>query len=81
MASDRDLIYCVNDNMNTLDDCKKISDVANDSARKVKEHIINISSRLRDNNSKIARILSKFVLDASGCSTGNKRESINDQKL
>ena len=60
VASDRDLAYYINDNMKILDDCKKISDVADDSARKIKGHVTSISSRLQENNRKIAQILSKF---------------------
>ena len=60
IAADRDLTYYVNDNMKILDDCKEISDTADDSARKIKEHVANISSTLRENNRKIALILSKF---------------------
>lgn len=58
IAGDRNLAYYLNDNMKILDDCKKISDLVDDSARKVKEHATSISSRLRQNNGKIAKLLS-----------------------
>jgi len=60
LAGDRDLAYYINDNMEVLDDCKKISDLVDDSARKVKEHVTSIGSRLRQNNGKIAQILARF---------------------
>ena len=63
VVADRDLVYYINDNMKTLDDCKRISDVIDDSSRKVKEHVTNISSRLQNNNAKIAEILTKFSMD------------------
>ena len=66
VVADKDLIYYLNDNMNILNDCKKISDVADDSAKKIKEHVSNISSRLQENNGKIARILSKFESKSQG---------------
>jgi len=59
IAANKDLTYYLNDNMKIIDDCKKISDVADDSARKIKEFVANISSRLQQNNSKISQILSR----------------------
>jgi hypothetical protein len=44
--------------MKILEDCKKISDIAEDSARKIKEHTTIIASRLQQNNRKIAERLS-----------------------
>jgi len=67
LATDRDLVFCVNDNMKILDDCKKISDVADDSAKKIKEHVTSISSRLHENNRKIAELLTKFPNAAQEC--------------
>ena len=69
IAGDRDLAYYINDNMKILDDCKKISDSVDDSARKVKEHVASISSRLRQNNRKIAQLLSKFSHRAEGATS------------
>jgi len=60
VANDHDLVFCINDNMRILDDCKKISDVADDSAMKIKAHVANISSRLQQNSRKIAELLAKF---------------------
>jgi hypothetical protein len=60
VLDDEDLAYYVNDNMKILDDCKKISDIAEHSATKIKEHIANINSRLQENNRKVAKLLSKF---------------------
>jgi hypothetical protein len=58
LSADRDLTYHINDNMKILEDCKKISDIAEDSARKIKEHTTIIASRLQQNNRKIAERLS-----------------------
>ena len=67
IAANKDLTYFLNDNMKILDDCKKISDVAEDSARKIKESVANIGSRLQQNNTKIGQILS--TLSNSGNDT------------
>jgi len=63
LSTDRDLTYYIDDNMRILEDCKKISDEASDSSRKIKEHANNIGSRLQDNNRKIAKVLSKAFAD------------------
>jgi hypothetical protein len=60
LTGNKDLIHYVNDNMRILDDCKKILDAMDDAARKVKEHVAAISSRLQDNNGKIAHLFSEF---------------------
>jgi len=60
LAADRDLVYYINDNMKILDDCKKISDVTEDAARRINEYVSNISSRLQENNRKIAQILANI---------------------
>ena len=52
--------------MLTLEDCKKISDEADDSSRKIKEYATNIGSRLQNNNRKIASILSSVCEAAEG---------------
>jgi hypothetical protein len=70
VAADRDLSFYINDNMKILEDCKKISDVADDSARKIKEHVTSITSRLLENNRKIAQRLSKF----SSCTWDGKEK-------
>lgn len=61
LIANRDLAYYVNDNMRILEDCKKASDIADDAAREIKQHLANIGSRLRDNNRKIAQILSEVT--------------------
>jgi hypothetical protein len=58
LITEHDLSHYVNDNMKILEDCKKISDIADDSVRKIKEQLTNIALRLRENNQKIAGILS-----------------------
>ena len=60
LAANRDLTFYINDNMKILENCKQISDAADDSARKIKGYVTNISSKLRENNGKIANILSTF---------------------
>jgi hypothetical protein len=60
LSAEEDLVYYVNDNMKVLDDCKKISDIVEDSSRKIKERTTSIGSRLKDNNRRIAEILSKY---------------------
>lgn len=62
LASDRDLLYYIDDNMKILEDCKKIADQADDSAKKIKTHATNIASRLQQNNRALAQILSKFSI-------------------
>ncbi len=58
IAANRDLSFYLNDNMKILDDCKKISDAADDFVRKVKGNLVEIGSRLHENNRKVAQILS-----------------------
>jgi len=58
IAANQDLVHYLNDNMKILEDCKTISDIAEDSARKIRECTTNIGSRLHQNNGKIAQILS-----------------------
>ncbi|MGD0177843.1 MAG: DUF2130 domain-containing protein [Candidatus Bathyarchaeia archaeon] len=58
IAANRDLSFYLNDNMKILAICKQISDATDDSARIIKGHLVDISSRLRENNGKIACILS-----------------------
>ena len=60
VVADKDLSYYINDNMRILEDCKRISDVIDDSAREIKEHTASISSRLQANNRKIAGILARL---------------------
>jgi len=79
LSSNHDLIFYVNDNLKSLDDCKKILDAMNDAVRKVKEHVTTISSRLQENNGKIAQILSglsestRTEIDCQGMSETRER--------
>jgi len=60
LATDRDLIHYVNDNMNCLEDCKQIIDTVKGAEAKVERLVATISSRLRTNNLGIAGILGKL---------------------
>jgi hypothetical protein len=60
LATNKDLIHYVNDNMNCLDDCKQIVDTVKDSELKVERLASAISTRLQNNNRKIAEILGKL---------------------
>jgi len=53
-----DLIHYVNDNMNSLKECKQIIDTVRDSGNKIEKLVSAISDRLQMNNSKISEILS-----------------------
>jgi len=55
LSSNRDLIFYVNDNLKSLDDCKKILDVMNDAVRKVKEHVAAISRDYRKTTARLPR--------------------------
>jgi hypothetical protein len=79
LTAERDLSHYVNDNMKIIDDCKKISDIADDSVRKIKEQLTNIGSRLRENNQKIAQILltSFRALDERNKSTGGDNANVS----
>jgi len=61
LAADKDLIHYVNDNMNCLDDCKKIIDTVKDSEAKVEGLVGTISTRLRTNNRRIAEIVGESL--------------------
>ena len=63
LAADRDLVYYINDNMKVLEHCKKISDAMEYAKRSVDEQVASISTRLKDNNGKIAAILARFSPD------------------
>ncbi|MGO9643894.1 MAG: DUF2130 domain-containing protein [Candidatus Bathyarchaeia archaeon] len=66
LSSDRDLLYYLDDNMKILEDCKKISDQAEDSAKKIKACTTSIATRLQENNRALAQILSKLSVDSQG---------------
>lgn len=59
IMDDKDIICHIQDNMNCLEDCKKINDCIDKSHRDINQHVSAIISRLKDNNEKIALLLSK----------------------
>jgi len=65
IMDDKDILCHINDNMNCLDDCKKINDCIDKSQRDIHQHVSAIMSRLKDNNEKIALILSKHAQNAT----------------
>jgi hypothetical protein len=65
IMDDKDILCHINDNMNCLDDCKKINDCIDKSHRDIHRHVSAIMSRLKDNNEKIALILSKHAQNAT----------------
>jgi hypothetical protein len=65
IMDDKDILCHINDNMNCLDDCKKINDCIDKSHRDIHQHVSAIMSRLKDNNEKIALILSKHSQNAT----------------
>jgi len=62
LAANKDLIYYINDNMNCLEDCKRIVDTVRDSGAKVEKLVLAMSTRLQTNSRKVAEILSKLNL-------------------
>ena len=65
IMDDKDILCHINDNMNCLDDCKKINDCIDKSHRDIHRHVSAIMIRLKDNNEKIALILSKHAQNAT----------------
>jgi hypothetical protein len=65
IMDDKDILCHINDNMNCLDDCKKINDCIDKSHRDIHQYVSAIMSRLKDNNEKIALILSKNASKAT----------------
>jgi len=59
IASKKNILFYINDNLKCLDDCKKISDVIEDTKGKVHELLESICQRLRGNNRAIVDIISK----------------------
>jgi len=59
IMDNKDILYHINDNLECLNDCKKINDCIDKSQRDVHRHVANIMNRLKGNNEKIALILSK----------------------
>lgn len=59
IMDDKDIIYHIQDNLECLDDCKKINDCIDKSQRAIRNYVSKIMNRLKYNNGKIALILSK----------------------
>jgi len=59
IMANKDILYHINDNLECLNDCKKINDCIDKSQRDIHRHVSNIVNRLKGNNEKIALILSK----------------------
>ena len=57
LTSNKDLLFYVNDNLKCLDDCKQISDVLNDSSKRITDRLASISGRLQHNIGAIAKML------------------------
>jgi hypothetical protein len=61
IMDDKDIVCRINDNMNCLNDCKKINDSIDKSQRDIHLSVAAIMNRLKDNNEKIALLLSKHT--------------------
>jgi hypothetical protein len=61
IMDDKDILCHIKDNMNCLDDCKKINACIDKSHRDIRRHVSAIMNRLKENNEKIALILSKHA--------------------
>lgn len=61
IMDDKDIICHINDNMNCLDDCKKINDSIDKSHRDINQSVSSIMTRLKGNNEKIAMLLAKHA--------------------
>lgn len=59
IMDNKDILYHIKDNLECLNDCKKINDCVDKSQRSIHRHVSNIMNRLKANNEKIALILSK----------------------
>jgi len=59
IMDNKDILYHINDNLECLNDCKKINDCIDKSQRNIHKHVSSIMNRLKGNNEKIALILSK----------------------
>jgi len=59
IMDNKDILYHINDNLECLNDCKKINDSIDKSQRGIHKYVSNIMNRLKSNNAKIALILSK----------------------
>jgi hypothetical protein len=68
IMDDKDIAFHINDNMNCLNDCKKINASIDKSQRDIHISVAAIMNRLKDNNEKIAGLLSKH--ETSLCHSG-----------
>jgi len=59
LMDNKDILYYIKDNLECLNDCKKINDCIDKSQRDIHNHVSTIMKRLQSNNEKIALILSK----------------------
>ena len=59
IMDNKDILYHINDNLECLNDCKKINDSVDKSQRDIHKYVSSIMNRLKGNNEKIAMILSK----------------------
>jgi hypothetical protein len=66
IMDNKDIIYHINDNLECLNDCKKINDCIDKSQRDIHEYVSSIMNRLKGNNEKIAMILSKHGKEELG---------------
>lgn len=65
IMDDKDILCHIEDNMNCLDDCKKINDSIDKSQRDIHQAVSSIMNRLKDNNEKIALLISKHTKNRS----------------
>ena len=59
IMDNKDILYHINDNLECLNDCKKINDCIDKSQRDIHKYVSSIINRLKGNNEKIAMILSE----------------------
>jgi len=59
VMDDKDILCHIQDNMECLKDCKKINDCVDKAHRDIHANVSAIMARLKENNEKIALILSK----------------------
>jgi hypothetical protein len=65
IMDDKDILCHIKDNMNCLDDCKKINACIDKSHRDIHKHVSAIMNRLKENNEKIVLILSKHAQNSA----------------
>ncbi len=59
VMDNKDILCHIQDNMECLNDCKKINDCVDKAHRDIQTHVSAIMARLKENNEKIAQILFK----------------------